>query len=73
VDPAETNVHLALPGCTSHLRSPVNEQLRGFSLNTESRREEAGRVKEGVTLYKYQLNKNSLIHRTAVSVGKFFK
>lgn len=50
----------------------VNEQLTGFSLNTESRREEVGGVKEGVALYKYQLNKNSLIHRPPVSVGEFF-
>lgn len=57
VDPAGTNGHLELPGCTSHLRLTVNEQLRGFSLNTESHREEVGGVKEGVTLYKYQLNK----------------
>lgn len=49
----------------------VNEQLTGFSLNTESRREEVGGVKEGVALYKYQFNKNSLIHRPTVSVGKF--
>lgn len=38
----------------------VNEQFRGFSLGAESLGEEVGGVKEGVTLYKYQLNENRL-------------